>query len=135
VKTTIQIADDLYDRYSAQAEGMQQRGQAVTAEELMADRLDRFKAVEPGDRVVVIDPAARQELEHILSGGSLFDASDLVKKVKAAISISIGDIRLDFTPGQMRELSNIARRNGRTVDQVVRETVKRMEVNFFDCVQ
>jgi len=131
---SIQIPDDVWKSYTAQATGMQQNGQTISAEELMADRLERFSAVTPSDRIIVIDPKNRQELENVLSGGSLLSAEDLVTKVKAVISISIGDIRLDFTPGQMRELNNVARRNGRTVEQVVKDTVKRMEAQFFNCV-
>lgn len=135
MKFTIQTTDDVYDAYSAQADDMGAHGQTVTPEELMADRLTRFAAVAPGDRIIVIDPKSRQELETVLSGGSLLSAEDLINKVKMVISISIGDIRLDFTPGQMRELQNIARRNGRTVETVVKDTVTRMSAQFFNCVQ
>jgi hypothetical protein len=132
MKITVQIADELYDHYLGQSEAMQQRGATVSAEELMADRLERFKAVDPGDRVVVIDPKSRQKLEGLLSGGSLMDADDLIRKVEGAMSIRIGDIRLDFTPGQMKEMAHLARRNGRALEEVVKDTVARMESLFFN---
>lgn len=134
MKFTLQTSDDLYDHYHTQAESMQGNGASVTPEEVMADRLERFKDVSPSDRVVVIDPKSRQALEQILSYGSLQSAEDLVKKVESLASIRIGDIRLDFTPGQMRELANVAKRNRKTVEEVIKETVERMESLFFNHV-
>lgn len=134
MKFTLQTTDDLHDHYREQAEEMQRRGQATTAEELMADRLDRFKAVTPGDRIIVIDPKSRQRLETILSGGSLLSAEDLVSKIERLSGLAIGEIRLDFTTAETRQISNWARRQGRQPESVLKDIVDKIKLNIFDHV-
>lgn len=132
MKTTIQITDDLYDSFSRQAEEMQQAGQSVSAEEIMTDRLSRFKDVSPSDRVVVIDPKTRGRLETLLSGGSLKDASDLLTKVESLVNVKIGDIRVDFSPAEAAQIQRWAVRNGRTPEFIIRDVVGQIKLHLFD---
>lgn len=108
MKTTIQMTDDIYDAYTSAAEGMAGLGKTLTPEEIMVDRLARFKDISPSDRVIVVDPKVRNRLEEILSGGSLKDAEDLLKKVEGLADIRIGEIRIEFTPAELRKMKHWA---------------------------
>lgn len=134
MKTTIQLPDDLYDAYTSAAEGMAGLGKVVTPEEIMVDRLTRFKDVAPSDRVVVVDPKVRNRLEMILSGGSLKDAEDLLKKVEDLADLKIGEIRIDFTPGEWKRMKNWANRQGKTVEFIMKDIVARIRLTIFDYV-
>lgn len=135
MKSTIQITDDLYDHFLSQAEEMQRAGQSVTAEEVMADRLSRFKEVLPTDRIVVIDPKNRARLEALFGGGSLQDAPDLVSRVEKLADVRIGEIRIDFTNAEVRRLHNWAKRAGRPVEALIKETTEQIRLHLFDFVQ
>lgn len=132
MRLQIQIPDSVYDAYTNRASEMSGNGKVISPEEVIADILDRFSGVSPTDRVIVVGNTHRQRLEKLLSGGGLFDAEDLTTKVEGLASISVGDIRLEFTPGQLKQLAHFARRNGKTVEEVTKETVKRMEWMFFE---
>lgn len=134
MKLQIQIPDAVYDAYANRATEMSAQGKPITPEEVIADTLDRFSSVSPTDRAIVVGAANRQRLEKVLSGGSLFDGNDLTMKVEALAKLEIGEVRLEFTPGQLKQLANVARRNGKTVEEVTRETVKQLEWQFFDAV-
>lgn len=134
MKFTLQTSDDLHDHYTSQAEEMQRRGQATTPEELMVDRLERFKMVEPGDRIVVIDPKNRQRLEGILSGGSLLSAEDLVRKIEALSGLAIGEVRLDFTTAETRQIANWSKRQGRPAEAIIKEIVDKIKLTIFDYI-
>lgn len=133
MQVKLRIPDETYDQYEKTAEKVQATsGKTVTVEELLSAQLDRFAGVSPTDRIVVIPSGHRDRLEQLLGGGSLRSSEDLVSRVESLASISIGDVRLGFTPGQMKQLAAIAQRNRKTVEQVVKETVKEMEWRFFD---
>lgn len=135
MKFRMQTEDQTYEAYERMAEELQaQAGKSATAEELMAHQLERFRSVHPADRVVLVDPRNRDRLEQILSGGTLRDAEDLVAKVQKLASLEIGEIRVDWTPGQLRELQEYARRNRKTLQEVVKATVERMGAQFFSHV-
>lgn len=131
----LQIPDDVFETYERMAEDAHRgSGKALQVNDLMATQLDRFRLVSATDRILVVDSRTRAKLENILGGGSLKDSSDLLAKVDKLGSIRIGGIRLEFTPSQLQELKNVANRNRKKVEQVVEETVKRMEAQFFDRV-
>ena len=134
MKVTLQFPDEVYDSYSSQAADLQNLGQSVSPEEVMADRLTRFKEVSPSDRVVVIDPKTRNRLEVVLSGGSLMDSADLLRKVEALADVRLGEIRLEFTPPEVKQIKRWADRNGRTPESVLKEVVDRLKMGVFDYV-
>lgn len=132
MRIQLQISDDVYDKYVAHAENFQGRsGKPIAPEELMQTHLDQFSSVSPADRIVIIHAKQRQQLEEVLSGGSLRSAEDLVDKVKNLSSVGIGNIRFNFTPGQLHELKIYAARNGIEAEEAVRRTVRSMEESFF----
>lgn len=134
MKTTIQLPDDVYDAYTSAAEGMAGLGHPLSPEEIMVDRLTRFKDVSPSDRVVVVDPKVRNRLEQILGGGSLKDAEDLLQKVEGLADIQIGEIRVEFSPGELKQMKHWANRQGKAVDYIVKDIVTRIKLTIFDYV-
>ncbi len=126
MRVTIQLTDELADLYQKTADK-----HAVRISSLLAEQLKRFAHVDPFDRILVVAARQRDELEGVLSGGGIEDASDLVLKVKSLASIQIAGVKLDFTPGQKRELKRLAERQGITYKEIVERTVKSMEEQFF----
>lgn len=135
MKLQIQIPESTWEAYAIHAEKIHGlTNQTVSPEALMADQLARFAHVIPSDRIIVLEPASRARLEEILQGGGLADAKDLVAKVQNLASLEIGNVRVDFTPGQWEELRNLARRNARQLSDVVEATVRGMDSIFFNHV-
>jgi hypothetical protein len=136
VRISLTIPDELFDIYTKRAEEMQGRsGKTASPEELMQKQLDTFKWVHPSDRVIVITSKDRERLEEILSGGTLRDSKDFVDKVQALADIQIGQVRVDFSPGQLMELKKYAGRNNRSLEEVTKATVAGMSYQFFNHLQ
>lgn len=136
MKVTIQVDDALYEKYAGRASELAARkpGATLSASEVMAAQLDRFKDVDPIDRIVIVDTKRRGALEEILGGGSLMNAEDLVVKVKRLAKIEIGGIAVQFTPGQLEELKNRAARNRLSVQELTQRTVRGLSENFFNAL-
>ena len=126
MRVTIQLTDDVYGHYQKIADK-----HGVRISSLLADQLKRFDYVDPFDRIVIIPSGQRDELERVLSGGNIEDASDLVLKVEQLAGIQIEGVQLDFTPGQKRELKRMAKRQGITYEELAKRTVASMEELFF----
>ncbi|MCJ2564309.1 MAG: hypothetical protein LN417_09520 [Candidatus Thermoplasmatota archaeon] len=126
MRATVQLTDDIYELYQAIADK-----HAVRISSLLQEQLKRFAHVDPYDRIIVLPATQRDELEKVLSGGAIEDASDLVLKVESLASIQLEGVVLDFTPGQKRELKRLAERQGITYEEIVKRTVQSMEEQFF----
>lgn len=128
MKLTIQIPDDLYEVYAAHL-SKALAGKA-TIEDLLAHQLERFKEVSPSDRVVVILPPERSRLEALLAGGSILDGRDLAEKVQRLADIQIGEVRVDFSPGELKNIRTFATKNRKPVQQVISDVVHGMKEQF-----
>lgn len=126
MRVTVQLTDEVHDFYQKCADK-----HAVRISSLLAEQLKRFIHVDPYDRIVVIPSRQRDELEKVLSGGVIEDASDLVLKVESLAAIQVEKVVLDFTPGQKKELKRMAERQGISYEALVQRTVKSMEELFF----
>lgn len=131
MKLSLQIPDDLYDVYAEAAGRL--NGEA-TAAHMIAAQLDRFKHVDPVDRVLVVDSKSRDSLEHILSGGQLTDGANLLKKVQSLADIKIGSIKVSFTPGQLRMIKTFAARHGRSIQEMTESIVADIKREFLNRV-
>lgn len=85
-------------------------------------------------RFAVIHQAELQALEDILGGGSILNGQDLLKKVQRLAGISYHHIRLNFTPGQLEDLEWKAKRQGKTVEQLVEQMAPRIADQFFGLI-
>jgi hypothetical protein len=124
MKVTLQLPDDLYERYADRTAGQ------ASVEDLLLAQLERFKEVSPMDRVVVVLPKERAALEAKLSGGTLRDGADLLAKVSALADIEIGGVKVDFSPGELRNIKHFAAKNRRPVQQAIEDVVRGMKDQF-----
>lgn len=129
----LEIPDDLYTLLADRAA---RTGQPL---ELVASHLLQFvaketKAIPPGARILLVAGEILETLENILGGGSVLNQGDLLKKVSRLAGISFLHIRLPFTPNQLEQLEEKAKRNSLTVEQLVHRTAPRIYEYFFDLV-
>jgi hypothetical protein len=124
MRLTLSIPDDLYDRYADRTGGK------ATVEDLLISQLERFKEVNPMDRVLVVLPKERAALEAKLSGGNLRDGADLLQKVEALAAIEIGGVKVDFSPGELRNIKTFATKNQRPVQKAIEDVVHGMKEQF-----
>jgi hypothetical protein len=124
MKITLSLPDDLYEAYAERSQGK------ASIEDLLLSQLERFREVSPMDRVVVVLPRERAALEQKLSGGMLRDGADLLRKVEALADIEIGGVKVEFTPGELRNLRTYATKNRTPVEKVLSDVVHGMKDQF-----
>jgi hypothetical protein len=129
MKIEIQISDDLYTRYELQA-----RAGSRNVKLELADRLARFIDAALPDRVLLVRKKERQELEALLGQVSLQSDSDLVERVKRLAALSIGEVKLQFTPAQLTEMKRRAEKNKRTFQEELAVSVRSVQSLVFDRV-
>lgn len=130
MKLILHIPDDLYEHYLQHQAGRRE----TKINKVIVDQLERFKAVQPDDRIVLVLPDARATLEDLLPGNpgpSLNDSDDLLARVRLLASLGIGEHRFNFTPAQMEELKVRAERMGTSLEELHKQTVQRMESDYF----
>lgn len=89
----------------------------------------------PEGRFIPLAPHQIERLEAILSGGSLLNGDDLVRKTERLAGISFLHVRLPFTPGQLEDLQVRAERQGLTVEQLVERAAGRIYEQFFNLIR
>jgi hypothetical protein len=134
VRTLIDIPEDVYAAYAAQASALAAAGGSATPQELMGAQLARFSAYPASNHVLVVDSENRGKLDQVLQGGMLRDAQDLVEKVTKLADIQIGGIAVHWTPGQLRQIKTYATRNRLTVEETVKRIVFQMSSQFWDYI-
>lgn len=82
----------------------------------------------PGLSLTAIECA---QLEDRVGFGATKTAATLLAAVDRLGSIRIGDVRLSFTPGQLRELQHRAEKRGHTIEEEVRAVVERIQDDLF----
>lgn len=122
----ISLPDDLYAEYDAAAKRAR-----LSTPSLIARTLARMAATPITQRQLVLTGLVLEQVERTLGGGSLLSPEDLLTRTRALASISIGDIRLNFSPGQLAEIAHRAEKQGKSPQVIVEEIVKQMEENFF----
>lgn len=75
------------------------------------------------DRGLVLTGDCRTQIERTLGVGSTETPEHLVTAIDRMARLVIGDVRVDFTPGQWEYLAHRAEKQGLTVDQLVRRVV------------
>lgn len=125
MKLTLQVPDELYETYAAAANSDVPSEVAA----FMLARLDHFQWAN-AEGYLHLDPATRVRLEELMAG-PLPTVDKLIERVSALASITLGGIRLDFSPGQLAEIARRAKRNGESVEVLTRRIVKTMESLFF----
>jgi len=116
--------EDLYNR----ARRLQKSPEQLAAFQLKA----ALAQLPDAGRALVVTGDSLQNLEDMLSGGSLLSQEDLVRKVARLAGVSFLHVRLPFTPNQLEELERKAASQGWTVEQLVERTAPRIYEQFFD---
>ena len=80
---------------------------------------------------VVLSPADCARLEQTLGVGNTQIPTVLVQAVERLAAIHIGDVRLEFTPGQLSEIAYRATKRGHTIEQEIRLVVDRIRDEIF----
>jgi len=120
------IPDDLVEVFQPQASAKE------PVEKLLLQQLTKFSHVPVRDRVLIIDGAARDDLEQLLHGPSLTTAADLVNRVRALIDVKIEGVNVALTLAQLEQLVGRAEKLGKTPEALIEETVAQMATQFFD---
>lgn len=122
----ISLDDQLVQAYSAHATAAR-----IPVAKLLERQLARFADTPITQRLLVVTGADLQALEQTLGGGALATGADLLARVHRWAGITIGDIRLQFSPAQLAEIAHRAEKQGRSPETIVREIVSQMEHEFF----
>lgn len=125
----LRIDDDLIEEYKGEV------SESTSLEMILADRLKRALVMIPNSRYIVLADRARDQMEQLVGGGSLRSADDLLLRVRRLANVKFGDHELDLTPGQMEEIAFRAKKMGKSVEAVVKETWDRFTQDFFSLVR
>lgn len=105
------------------------RGKAII--DVVADKKlrDSYQVIDAG--AVSIPMATCVILENTLGIGATHSPERLVAAVERLATIRIGEIRIDFTPGQLEEIATRARKRNQTVEQAMQAVVDRIREELF----
>lgn len=126
----VALSDTSMDRLHEIAK-LQERDLETAAAQHLANALI---AIPPTGRYAIISAPELQALEDILGGGSVLHGKDLLAKVQRLAGITYHHVRLQFTPGQLEDLQEKARRQGKTVEQLVEQMAPRIHEQFFGLI-
>lgn len=98
---------------------------------LLERQLARFASVPVGQRVLVLTGDPLEQMDRLLGLGSTKDPAALLGAVQAWAGITIGDIRLEFSPSQLAEIQHRADKQGKSPEAIVQDIVSQLEQAFF----
>jgi hypothetical protein len=93
------------------------------------DLRDRYQIIESGS--VSISAATCVLLENTLGIGATQSTERLLAAVERLATIKIGEIRIDFTPGQLEEIALRAKKRNQTVQQAMQAVIDRIREELF----
>lgn len=129
ITVRLELPDATYEQFEEEAQRVRQ-----PLERVITNRVLTVGQIPTGARVILLTGETLDQLEQILGGGSILNAEDLLKKVERLAGISFVHLRLPFSPSQLEQLQEKARRQGLTVEQLVHRTAPRVYEQFFDLV-
>jgi len=80
---------------------------------------------------LVLTPAECARLEETVGVGNTQIPITFILAVERLAALHIGDVRLDFTPGQLAELKHRASKRGQTIEQTIKAVVDRIRDEIF----
>lgn len=116
MRLTLTIPDAIADQYQTYVD---RQGRPI--EEVCATQLQRFSHLEPGQKAVVIRDNALVALDKKLGGRPIVDGPDLVDRVSRLASIAFCGLNLELSQNQLAEIAHRASRQGKSVEDLVRE--------------
>lgn len=122
----VQIDDAVALRYQQAADKAR-----VPLAKYLERQLTKFGEIPVGQRVLVLTGEGLEEVDRLLGLGSTQNPIAFLAAVRNWAGITIGGIRLDFTPAQLAEIAYRAEKQGKTPEDVVRDIVEQMNHQFF----
>lgn len=80
---------------------------------------------------LTLSRAEREQIEATTGVGTTQTAAALLAAVQRLARITIGEVALPFTPGQIEELQHRAQKRGQTVQQALQAVVDRIHDEIF----
>jgi serine/threonine protein kinase HipA of HipAB toxin-antitoxin module len=90
---------------------------------------ERYQIVDGAERMLTA--AVRTRLEQTLGLGATRNVDALIEAVERLAKIEIGEIRIEFTPGQLEEIKYRATKRGQTVPQALQAVIDRIKEEIF----
>ena len=90
---------------------------------------DRYQVIELG--ALTLTNACCTRLETTLGIGATQTVDRLVLAVERLAKIDIGEVKIDFTPGQLEEIAARAKKRGQTVKQSLMAVIDRIKDELF----
>ena len=87
-----------------------------------------YEPIEPG---LEIPQSAFRRIEATLGLGTTRSAAELLDAIDRVARLQIGDVRIDFTPGQLAEMQHRATKRGYTLAQEVGQVIDRIKEELF----
>lgn len=88
----------------------------------------RYEVITDG---LILDRATCVRIEETTGVGTTRSASELEKAVGRLARILVGEVRIEFTPGQLEELAHRASKRGFTIKQELQRVVERIKDELF----
>ena len=88
----------------------------------------RYEQVVDG---ITLDRATCVRIEATTGVGTARSSPELEKAITRLASISIGEVKIAFTPGQLDELQHRARKRGFTIEQELQRVIDRIKDEIF----
>lgn len=95
---------------------------------VISAQLERFKALQPGRRCIVVP---LDEAEKLLGGLPIQGEVDLLYRVSQLASISYGGVKLELSIAQLKELEHRASRQGKSVQSMLEGVARELEKHLF----
>lgn len=108
MKLEITIPDNTFATYATYTSASR-----PTPVDAIEHQLERFSALNPKDRWLLISPEHRQAIESALGGLSVSNTAKLVSRIQAHASVHLGKQQIMLSTGQLREIEDRAKRNGK----------------------
>ena len=90
---------------------------------------EQYEILEDG--TLHVPPTFCRRIEDVVGIGMTHTPEELVKAVERLASIKVGDIKINFTAGQLEELKYRASKRGRTLKQEIKAVVERIQGELF----
>lgn len=88
-----------------------------------------FEIVQPN--TLTLTHEERQAIEAVTGLGTTATGRELVAAVQRLAKLSIGEVNIPFTPGQIEELKHRADKRGHTLEQEVQAVIDRIKDELF----
>lgn len=125
----LRIADDTAETYQEEATARHLELGAV-----LVERLEHAQTLDPRQRYLIVEGKSREQLEALLGGLPLVSVRDLTEKVRRLARIKFGDHVIELSPGQMEEMAWRAKKQGKTVAELIRLTYEKFAQDFFTMI-